>query len=117
MSAPSRRHCSAIAGAGSPPQAPGSTDTASPIRPAPSSVGAASSTGAIASGSAAATVTRKRLTASPPELPAVTMTSRPSRRVSVAMRTSPVAGSMLTPVPVTRKLRLSPVKSEAAFTV
>ena len=83
-----------------------------PIAPLPARLGGATSTGAVAAGASARTVSRKLPTAAPPESEAVTVTSRPSCSASVGTRTAPVAGSIDTPFPVTPKLSARPVNCE-----
>ena len=94
---------------GAPLQVPGSSVTSLPMTPVPASAGGATSVGAAVIGSAA-TVRRKLPTAAPPELLAVTVTVTPVRSASVEMLSSPVAGSMATPSPLTPKVRAAPEK-------
>ena len=114
------RHCSASSGAGAPLHSPGSTSTALPITPLPRSDGATREAGGSITGSsttgAAATVSRKRLSALPPELRAVTTTSIPASSASLEIATWPVAGSTDTPGPMTARVSPWPVKAREAFT-
>ena len=94
ISTPALSHCSASVGAGIPPQVPGDTVTAAPIRPLPASAGAVTSTGIVAR-----TLTRNSLVALPPELLAVTVIGSASKIAPVAMVTRPVALSIVAPAP------------------
>ena len=113
MFAPSRCHCRARTGAGTPLHTPAATPSALPILPVPVRTGALTSAGGTM---ATATVTRNVVCADPPEFVAVTVTPSAARSWTVAMLTTPVAGSMLAPAPVTLKRRFAPVKSCAVGT-
>ena len=116
ISTPSRRHCSAITGSGSPLHVPGSTVSSVPTTPLPVSVGATTRAGATRAGTSATTLTRKLAAADPPEFVPVTTTSSASRSASVGILTTPSA-SISAPPPSTEKTSASPSKTSPAATV
>ena len=79
-----------------PLQLPASTVTAAPIVPMPLSAGAVTAAGLMA-----ATLTLKLTEADPPEFVAVTVTATPESSVPVGRLTTPLAGSIVAPAPVT----------------
>ena len=107
-------HCSAICGAGWPPQDPATISSVSPIRPPPVQHRGRRSTGANASGSAAI-LSRSDCSAPPSAGCAVTVTVKPVPSASGAIPISPVAGSMLTPSPATLNLSAEPRKKDDTF--
>ena len=86
--------------------------TGAPITPVPATLGVASSVGAS---SAAATVSRNRLVASPAGFVAVTMTVMPASNLSVAML-SAGGGVDRDPLAGNAEAKPAPVKSEEAST-
>ena len=96
MAAPSRRHCSAVTGAGLPSQTPASTLIAVPILTVPLSFGAVATVGATPF-----TLALKPTEALPPELLAVTVTVVAASSDPVGTLTAPVAASIVAPAPLT----------------
>ena len=85
------------------------------MTPLPSGV-PASAGGLVHTGGVARTVARKEACAPPPEFVAVTVIRSPSRSWSVAMVTTPVAESIVAPVPITANVSAAPAKAAAAST-
>src|SRR6187200_977483 len=98
-------------GGGFPSQIPGSRVTGVPTMPLTASAGGVAHTGGIAR-----TVARKEAGALPPEFVAVTVIRSPLRARFVAMVTTPVAESIVAPVPLTANVSARPAKAAAAAT-